>query len=144
MILTCNITLQEVRALGVRKIVVVGLPPMGCLPLVITLESHKLGFEIPERGCIDSLNSLSSDYNQKLQDELMALQMHKTSSGSSSSLSLGLRLAYCDIYHPVLDMVQHPAKFGKWCWKLRFLWSSANRTRKFWEFQWIATDSCLL
>ncbi|XXG61465.1 hypothetical protein AAC387_Pa05g0072 [Persea americana] len=104
--------LQEVRALGVRKIVVVGLPPMGCLPLVITLESHKLGFEIPERGCIDSLNSLSSDYNQKLQDELMALQMHKTSSGSSSSLSLGLRLAYCDIYHPVLDMVQHPAKFG--------------------------------
>lgn len=73
MILTCNITLQEVRDLGVRKIGVVGLPPMGCLPMVITLEPHKLGFEIPERGCIDSLNSLSSDYNQKLQDELMAL-----------------------------------------------------------------------
>lgn len=105
-ILTYIITSQGVRDLGVRKILVVGLPPMGCLPIVITFHQLKnwggLEIPIPERGCIDSLNSIARDYNQKLQDELMAMQQ-----------SFGLRLAYCDIYHPVHDMVQHPAKYGK-------------------------------
>ncbi|KAJ8616427.1 hypothetical protein MRB53_035799 [Persea americana] len=94
--------LQEVQNLGFRKIVVVGLPPIGCLPIVITLNSHN-GFQIQKRGCIDTYNTVASDYNYKLRSMLATLQM---------SARNGVRIAYADIYQPLIDMVERPAKFG--------------------------------
>lgn len=88
--------------LGAQKIIVVGLPPMGCLPIVITLK-WKGGFH--DRGCIEAYNSISMDYNDKLQRELRYLQSRFSADGG--------KIIYADIYNPVLDMVTSPSKFGE-------------------------------
>ncbi|XP_078431536.1 GDSL esterase/lipase At5g45960-like isoform X2 [Wolffia australiana] len=92
--------IEELMKLGAKKIVIVGLPPMGCLPLVITVDG-KGGFH--DRGCLESFNAISRDYNVKLQTELSNLQGQFFSGG---------KIAYADIYHPVLDMVTSPSKYA--------------------------------
>ncbi|EXB88553.1 GDSL esterase/lipase [Morus notabilis] len=80
---------------------VVGLPPMGCLPIVITLNSpHGL----KQRGCLDSYSSVARNYNKILQNELQF--MH------NSLAMFGARISYVDIYEPLMEMIQGPKKFG--------------------------------
>ncbi|KAL1537821.1 GDSL esterase/lipase-like protein [Salvia divinorum] len=85
--------LQELLDEGARRIGVVGLPPLGCLPLVITLFSDH---PVLDRGCDDSFSSIARDYNHVLQKELEALQVSVRSSGA--------RIAYLDAYTPLEEM----------------------------------------
>ncbi|KAK4440008.1 GDSL esterase/lipase [Sesamum alatum] len=95
-----NFVLQEARQLlqalldeGARRIGIVGLPPMGCLPVVITLYSDT---PILKRDCISNFSSIARDYNQMLINELKSMQLQMRSSGA--------RIAYIDIYGPLEDM----------------------------------------
>ncbi|KAL0353024.1 UNVERIFIED_CONTAM: GDSL esterase/lipase [Sesamum angustifolium] len=95
-----NFMLQEARQLlqallgeGARRIGVVGLPPMGCLPVVITLYSDS---PILKRDCISNFSSIGQDYNQMLKNELNSMQLQIQSSGA--------RIAYIDIYGPLEAM----------------------------------------
>ncbi|KAI3697905.1 hypothetical protein L6452_31008 [Arctium lappa] len=83
--------LQELLDEGAMKIGVVGAPPVGCLPAIITLNSKD---PISGRQCIQRFNSISRDYNQLLENNLKALQTSDT------------RVVYADIYTPIIDMVQ--------------------------------------
>ncbi|KAF7824416.1 GDSL esterase/lipase [Senna tora] len=86
---------------GGRRIAVVGLPPMGCLPIMITSKSNN---SFKERGCIDKYSSIARDYNQMLQQELQSLQLNLPYPGA--------KVYYIDIYQPLADMVQHHEKYG--------------------------------
>lgn len=79
---------------GARLIALVGLPPMGCLPFVITLTS---GATFPRRACYESLPSLAIEYNQKLQYEMKAMQTDD-----------GPMVVCFDIYQPLINI------FVKW------------------------------
>ncbi|KAI3466716.1 hypothetical protein Pfo_023379 [Paulownia fortunei] len=89
--------MQGLREEGARLIAVVGLPPIGCVPIVITFTS---GSPFGDRTCTDSLSSISLDYNQKLQNILTDMQ------NSSSTV------VYADIYKPLSDMIRKPSQFG--------------------------------
>ncbi|KAK6123812.1 hypothetical protein DH2020_042443 [Rehmannia glutinosa] len=65
--------LQGLLKLGARKIAFVGLPPIGCVPAVITLNSDNA---LINRGCIERLSSVARDYNRLLQSKLTAMQTH--------------------------------------------------------------------
>ncbi|XP_060202599.1 GDSL esterase/lipase At5g45960-like [Lycium barbarum] len=86
--------LQELLDQGARKIGVVGLPPMGCLPVVITLHSDDA---FSKRGCADFFSSIARDYNSKLQNHLNTMQ--------TRFANLGSRIAYMDIYGPLMDTI---------------------------------------
>ncbi|XP_055808239.1 GDSL esterase/lipase At5g45960-like [Solanum dulcamara] len=86
--------LQELLDQGARKIGVVGLPPMGCLPIVITLQSDNA---FSKRDCIDFYSSIARDYNSKLQSKLNDMKIRFT--------NLGSKIAYMDIYGPLMDMI---------------------------------------
>lgn len=72
---------------------------MGCVPIVITLESED---GIHDRSCIEPQNAIASEYNRKLQalvqDYSIARQVHIT---------------YADIFNPLRDLVLSPKKYGK-------------------------------
>ncbi|KAM7265342.1 hypothetical protein ACFE04_003025 [Oxalis oulophora] len=70
--------LQEIREEGARKVSVSGLPPMGCLPIVITLNSDDA---FKNRGCIDSFSAVGREYNTMLQSELDSMQNSFASQG---------------------------------------------------------------
>ncbi|PSS10198.1 GDSL esterase/lipase [Actinidia chinensis var. chinensis] len=88
---------QDLIGLGAQKIAIVGLPPIGCLPAVITLDPNSI---FHGRGCIESLSSIARDYNQRLQNVL------KTINNNNANL-----VVYGDIYTPLIEMIQG-RKFG--------------------------------
>ncbi|KAL8259445.1 hypothetical protein R6Q59_027398 [Mikania micrantha] len=85
--------LQELLDEGAMKIGVVGAPPVGCLPAIITLNSKD---PISGRQCIEPFNSVSRDYNKLLENNLKTLNTRDN----------GTRIVYADIYNPIINMVQ--------------------------------------
>lgn len=86
--------LQELYDEGARHIGVVGLPPMGCLPIVITLFSSN---PILHRNCVGNFSSIARDYNQILQQELKSMQLQVQASGA--------KIVYLDAYSPLEEMI---------------------------------------
>ncbi|KFK43016.1 hypothetical protein AALP_AA1G068100 [Arabis alpina] len=90
--------IQELYESGCRRIMVLGLPPIGCLPIQMTMAMQKQN----ERRCIDKQNSDSEEYNQKLNQSLTDLQSNLT----------GSVIFYGDIYGALFDMATNPQKYG--------------------------------
>ena len=88
---------------GAEKIVITGVPPMGCLPFMITLNSPNAFLQ---RDCIDKYSSAARDYNLLLQNELHTMQLQLKSSNPN------VKLYYIDIYEPLANMVQAHQKYG--------------------------------
>ncbi|XP_055803557.1 GDSL esterase/lipase At5g45960-like [Solanum dulcamara] len=90
--------LQDLMAEGAQLIGIVGLPPLGCLPVVITL--NLASSPLQPRQCIDSYSDVGKEYNRLLQNMLNNMNIY------------GTQLVYADIYNPLYDMVQNPNKHG--------------------------------
>ncbi|MCD7453497.1 hypothetical protein HAX54_021122 [Datura stramonium] len=83
---------------GARVIGIAGVPPFGCLPVVITIDS---GDALPpRRQCVETYSAVAREYNLLLQRLLKTMQIH------------GIKLFYVDIYNPLNDMIQNPIKYG--------------------------------
>ncbi|XP_020265140.1 GDSL esterase/lipase At5g45960 isoform X1 [Asparagus officinalis] len=93
-----RVLLQGLCDLGAERIVVAGLPPIGCLPVVITLNSKD---GIHDRSCIEPDNAVSYDYNRKLQALLQGYSTLRQ-----------VRIIYADIYNPLFELIQSPTKYG--------------------------------
>ncbi|ESQ51741.1 hypothetical protein EUTSA_v10017765mg, partial [Eutrema salsugineum] len=88
---------RELYSLGCRKIMVNGLPPIGCLPIQMSAKFRNIF-----RFCLEQENRDSVLYNQKLQKLLPQIE---------ASLK-GSKFLYCNSHDPVLDMMQNPSKYG--------------------------------
>ncbi|XP_008794047.2 GDSL esterase/lipase At5g03810-like [Phoenix dactylifera] len=82
--------------LGARRIGVTSLPPLGCLPAVITL------FGAGRNDCIARLNNDAIVFNKKLKAAGQALKRSHPK----------LKLVVFDIYNPLLDLIAHPENYG--------------------------------
>ncbi|XP_009776385.1 GDSL esterase/lipase At5g45960-like isoform X3 [Nicotiana sylvestris] len=87
----------DLLAEGARLIGVVGVPPLGCLPVLITLNHHS---PLQHRECIDSYSAVGKEYNWHLQNLLKIMRIH------------GTQLVYGDIYNSLNDMIQNPNHYG--------------------------------
>ncbi|XVF15955.1 hypothetical protein REPUB_Repub09cG0200400 [Reevesia pubescens] len=90
--------LQELYGLGARRIGLLGLPPIGCVPSQRTIGGGK------NRDCYEDENKLASVYNAKLSAVIDSLK---------NLFNLpDIKLIYLDIYYPLLSLIQNPAKYG--------------------------------
>ncbi|KAJ4839808.1 hypothetical protein Tsubulata_032014, partial [Turnera subulata] len=85
---------KELYNLGGRNFAILGLPPIGCLPIQMTAKAV--------HTCLENQNADSKSYNGKLVTLLHKLE---------ESLP-GSRITYVNIYDPVLDLVIPPQKCG--------------------------------
>ncbi|KAG6498627.1 GDSL esterase/lipase APG-like [Zingiber officinale] len=88
--------IRDLYHLGARRIGVTNLPPLGCVPVSITLYGHGSG------GCIGFLNAAAQEFNRQI-------------NASTESLTRefpDLRISIFDIYQPFYDLVNRPADFG--------------------------------
>lgn len=83
------------HGLGARRMAVVGLSPIGCVPLVRTLK------DLP-RKCDDEYNGVARSFNAKLQQNLATLKA-----------SLGMQIAYIDVYSVMISAINTPQKYGQ-------------------------------
>lgn len=121
--------MQGLVDLGARRIAVSGVPLFGCWPNVITLYSSDPTNALVTRNCNETLNSVGSDYNAKVQEALKTMQ--------SSLANQGLKLAYFDTYTPMLNILQNPANYGmsivigqKFFWRFIILTTSISYFKK--------------
>ncbi|XP_048229612.1 GDSL esterase/lipase At5g45950 isoform X2 [Ricinus communis] len=87
------VSLMEMHRLGARRLIVVGVPPLGCMPLVKTLKD--------EKGCVESYNQAASSFNTKIEQKLVTLRQ-----------TLGIKYAFVDCYGMILNAIHSPRKFG--------------------------------
>ncbi|KAL9232139.1 hypothetical protein vseg_007279 [Gypsophila vaccaria] len=95
-----NSFIQGLLDRGAEKIAVVSLPPVGCLPIVMT--SRDPSYNNIPRQCVESLSTLARDFNHMLQIELNTVQISRPT----------LTVVYADIYTPLQDQIYHPTKYG--------------------------------
>ncbi|KAI4306857.1 hypothetical protein L6164_030101 [Bauhinia variegata] len=99
-----NSFIERLYQAGARKIVVAGLPPIGCLPVLITAKNiFPPNPRWLHRECKEDQNRDSQAYNSKLTSRILP------------PLRAGLqgaKIGYFDIYTPIFDMVTNPAKYG--------------------------------
>ncbi|KAK6917638.1 GDSL lipase/esterase [Dillenia turbinata] len=104
-----NLVLDQAKKLyqglwdeGARRIAVIGLPPMGCVPAVMTLDSLK------REGCDEDRNAVARAYNAMLQKELISMQNKLATNGA--------KIMYFDIYNSLTSIIQNYTKYGydKW------------------------------
>ncbi|KFK42029.1 hypothetical protein AALP_AA2G202800 [Arabis alpina] len=81
---------------GVRRVAVFSAPPIGCVPSQRTLGGGLL------RDCAEDYNDASKLFNSKLSKKLDLLRQ----------TLLGIKSIYIDIYNPLSDIIQYPAKYG--------------------------------
>ncbi|XP_028797386.1 GDSL esterase/lipase At5g45950-like, partial [Neltuma alba] len=83
--------IEAMHRLGANRIVVVGVPPMGCIPLMKALQNKK--------NCVASLNKIAYSFNARLLRQLATLKA-----------KLGIKTAYVDVYNSMLNAVLDPKK----------------------------------
>ncbi|XP_050375399.1 GDSL esterase/lipase EXL3-like [Argentina anserina] len=87
---------QALYGEGARRIGVVGVPAIGCVPSQRTLSGDI------KRGCSAKANNAASLFNSKLSSLL----------GSLNKKLPEAKFVYFDIYNPLVSIVQNPSKFG--------------------------------
>jgi phospholipase/lecithinase/hemolysin len=87
---------QELYELGARRIGVLSLPAIGCVPSQRTLADGI------QRGCSKSANQAAILFNSKLSSQMDSLNNRLPDA----------RLVYLDIYNPLLALIQNPAHYG--------------------------------
>ncbi|XP_050379897.1 GDSL esterase/lipase At4g26790-like [Argentina anserina] len=91
--------MRELYALGVRKISLTGLPPMGCLPLERTI--NLLG----HHDCTEEYNSVAVEFNVKLKNMVAKVNRELP----------GYRILLTEkVYQLVYQMIKTPSQFGKY------------------------------
>ncbi|KAL4645514.1 hypothetical protein ACB092_02G240100 [Castanea dentata] len=88
--------LQELYALGARRIGVLSIPAIGCLPVQRTLRGGL------QRSCSVSLNQAAILFNSKLSSQLDNLNKKLPAA----------KLVYMDMYYRLLNLIQHPTEHG--------------------------------
>ncbi|XP_061978138.1 GDSL esterase/lipase At5g45950 [Populus nigra] len=85
--------IKEMNRLGATRVVVVGVPPLGCMPLVRTLAG--------QNTCVESYNQVARSLNAKIKEKLAILKK-----------TIGIKDAYVDCYGVIQNAIKTPKKFG--------------------------------
>ncbi|GAB4831341.1 hypothetical protein Ancab_005352 [Ancistrocladus abbreviatus] len=87
--------IQELEKLGARRLIVIGVPPLGCIPIVRTLLGNG-------SQCVESINKAAFSLNSKIQKELSIIH----------NSAVHMKTSYGDIYSPILRAVNNPSRYG--------------------------------
>lgn len=92
--------MQDLLDLGAGNIVMMGLPPLGCFPLVITLKSNPINGFL-ERQCVTRISDAAQGFNQIAKQKCK--EMERVDS----------QIYYVSLYESYMDIFQDPKKFGR-------------------------------
>lgn len=91
--------LQELYQMGARKLAVVNIPPLGCLPSQRSILGARKG---DFKDCLEHANEAAFSFNHGLNIVIQNLNEKYSD----------YRVIALDCYGPLLDMYQNPTKYG--------------------------------
>ncbi|XVF81547.1 hypothetical protein PTKIN_Ptkin15bG0163500 [Pterospermum kingtungense] len=96
--------IRKLHGLGVRKLSLTGLPPMGCLPLERT--TNIMGLD----ECQDEYNDVALEFNRKLDGLVVKLNKELR----------GMRMVSAPAYDILYQIIKRPSQFGKFLLTVTF------------------------
>ncbi|XP_044416299.1 GDSL esterase/lipase At5g45910 [Triticum aestivum] len=87
---------------GGRYVVVPGQPPMGCIPIVLTLYASPNKTHYDRRGCLIKYNALARYHNRLLVAAVYRLRIKYPAA----------KIVYGDYYTPVIELLNEPTRYG--------------------------------
>ena len=96
-IVNCLAFTQFLIGAGMKKVVLVGIGPIGCAPNFLSSYNSSVG------ECIPEINSLVQEYNDNL--NLLTLRLRSEFPDS--------RIIFCDIFKGVYDIILNAKEYGK-------------------------------
>ncbi|CAO2181384.1 unnamed protein product [Urochloa humidicola] len=87
---------ERLIQLGARRIVVPGILPTGCIPIMLTLYASPNKADYDGYGCLDQYNALSRHHNDLLRSQVRVLRNKYPHA----------KIAFADYYHPVIAFVK--------------------------------------
>lgn len=93
---------QRLYNLGARKLVVVGLGPIGCMPSIITINGFTNTRTIDSQGCVEEVDQMVSYFNDGLSEVIQNLR----STLPDFIISQG------SIHQLIKDVLANPSKYG--------------------------------
>ncbi|XP_002974632.2 GDSL esterase/lipase 7 [Selaginella moellendorffii] len=88
--------IEDMYARGIRKVVTIGLGPLGCVPFYLYT------FNQTGAGCVDSINFMIAEFNNALRVTAQSLAMKHRN----------LRIIYCDVFQSLMPIVRTPLQYG--------------------------------
>ncbi|XP_004971498.4 GDSL esterase/lipase At5g45910 [Setaria italica] len=100
---TIRQAIERLIKLGAKTLVVPGVIPSGCTPLILDIfpEPNPSGYST-KTGCMLQYNELGRHHNTLLQESLQQIRAKNP----------GVKIIYADFFSPIMEMVQSPRKFG--------------------------------
>ncbi|XP_057788780.1 GDSL esterase/lipase At2g40250 [Salvia miltiorrhiza] len=101
---------KKLHMAGAKRLAVMGLPPLGCLPVDVTAnflpsppsQNANASRDPLRRECKSNHNSDAQEYNAKLEAWVKKMMV---------AMPI-IKIAYMDIYNPIMDMINKPYEFG--------------------------------
>uniref|UniRef100_A0A7N0VHY6 GDSL esterase/lipase n=1 Tax=Kalanchoe fedtschenkoi TaxID=63787 RepID=A0A7N0VHY6_KALFE len=93
--------LWDLYQADIRKIVVMGILPLGCAPRMMLYWRNKTD-DGGERGCVDEVNAWVVAYNTLLEDHVVEFRNKYPDA----------QIVFCDVYRVVLEIITHPMSYG--------------------------------
>lgn len=86
-----------------QEILVVNLPPLGCIPAILTLFNASAPHEYDPNGCLKSINLITDTHNKRLEDEVIKLRAKHRK----------LYFYFGDVHGVYSDILRQPLKYSK-------------------------------
>ncbi|EEC70203.1 hypothetical protein OsI_00949 [Oryza sativa Indica Group] len=101
---TISIAIERLIKHGAKSLVIPGMTPSGCTPLILAIFADQAGPDDydPATGCLKAQNELAILHNSLLQQSLLNLQARHPDAS----------IVYADFFSPIMEMVRSPGKFG--------------------------------
>lgn len=94
--------LQSLVALEAKDILVVNLPPLGCMPALLTLYPGTKD-KYNSHGCLTEINKISAEHNKLLGEGIVALRAKYPT----------VKFYYGDAHGVYTDILKDPLKYSK-------------------------------
>lgn len=98
-----NTAIESLVGLYATEVLVVNLPPLGCIPSLLTLFSSQNSDEYDTYGCLKNINLISTTHNKILQDTVTDLRAKFT----NVTFYLG------NLHDVYIDILKSPASYSK-------------------------------
>jgi hypothetical protein len=102
---------------------IVNLPPLGCLPALLTLYPEKDSKRYDAYGCLDALNNISKTHNALLESRVDDLRTNYTNA----------TFYLADYYNVYRDVLKSPAQYGTCLHKLSIAQMPLILKSPYWE-----------
>lgn len=94
--------MRNLYNMNVRKIICIGILPLGCTPQVVSSVSELNNSTDRGRKCVEKINKLVLEYNAMLNEQIVELNAELPDA----------HIVFCDVYQGIREIITNPELYG--------------------------------